>query len=133
MRSDDKRRFGKESSSSSSEKFTRADRGEADALRRDIERTQGKHLTEQDATNKLQELRGDLDGIQDEETKRQERMAREAEDKPLNAETKTIKEEEKAALATAQQEQSSEKLIEEEKKQKVEQSQSEEEHMQQMG
>lgn len=133
MRSDDKRRFGKESSSSSSEKFTRADRGEADALRRDIERTQGKHLTEQDATNKLQELRGDLDGIQDEETKRQERVTRDAAEKPLHAETKTLKEEEKAALANAQQEQSPEKFIEEEERKKAEQSQSEEEHMQQMG
>ncbi|MDD5469539.1 MAG: hypothetical protein PHO92_01945 [Candidatus Peribacteraceae bacterium] len=132
-RRDDEKKFGTEISSSSSDQFTRADRGEVEALRRELERTQGRTVTGQEATQHLQELRQGMAGKQDEEKKRQERAARDEEQRPLHAETKTRKEEEQEQIITADQQQSPEQMIEEAKRQEEEQRQADAEYTQQMG
>ena len=133
VRRDDEKKFGTGISPSSSDQFTRADKGEADALRREVERTEGVRLTGQEAVQQLQELRQGLSGKQDEEQKRQERAARDEKHRPLDAETKTRRDEEQAQIVTAQQQQSPDQMMQEAQREEEEQQQADAEYTQQMG
>ncbi len=97
---------------SSPEQFTRADRGQLDALKGQVQRTQGKEITEQEAQQRLEALKQNLPGKNDEETKRSARAQRATEEaKPLHAATKTRKQEEQEAVTDAKAQQTPERVI----------------------
>ncbi|MDO8468210.1 MAG: hypothetical protein Q7S29_00430 [Candidatus Peribacter sp.] len=125
-------------SSSKQERFTRAD-PRKDALKRDIESTQGKSILDKDA-NKLKELKtkvnlselqSQMAGKQDEESKRAAREEADQKSKPFH--TETIKEKEEGAVETAKTKPTSEKLIKKEETKREEQAQAGQEYQQQVG
>ncbi|MDD5102784.1 MAG: hypothetical protein PHX93_00105 [Candidatus Peribacteraceae bacterium] len=123
---------------SQQERLTRAD-PRKDALKREVERKQGRNILDKDAQKlkelktkvNLGELQSQVSGQQDEESQRSRRA--EEDRKHQTFHTETIKEKEEEAVDTAKTKPTAERLIKKEEDEREEQSQAGQEYQQQVG
>ncbi len=124
---------------SSQERFTRADQGRKEALKREVEARKGKQVEEKDMKKlkglktqvDLKKLEAQVAGQQDDEAKRTA-AAQEAK-KHETFGTKTHKQEEEQRVQTAQKQEKPEDLIRKEETKEAAQAQAQEEYQQQVG
>jgi hypothetical protein len=99
-------------SASNPDQYARADHGRLDKLRDAVRQTKGKEITTHQAAQRLNQLKNNMAGEEEQETKRTQRAQRDQDAKNvMHSATKTRKEEEEEAVLGAQSKSTPERVI----------------------